>query len=344
MKDLKERVEYIDIAKGIGILLVILGHVVYDGNYPMKGAGSISDFIFSFHMPLFFIISGFCIKDSKKLDKSVLLKMARIYLLPYAIWSVLYVAAFQLFYTVHYQSSFISLDNHQFCHAISDCGIAPLWFLLALFISEVLVIAIKSLIKAKYWRYCLLIILAGISIVCSYWYNTIDNINILSQNWIMGTFRIVPTTFYVFLGYLMKDQINRLSQLRKKWIVIAIATAVQVLLCFVWTDSIDVHIFILGNPWLYFIKGINGSLMIILIAQTVHSKLLIKLGQKTKELMILHYPPFFYTLLLGYLLGKLFAPNVLGMIIIWVVTIGCCLFIDWLFSRFKVYRFIMGRE
>lgn len=44
-----KRVEWIDIAKGITMLLVILGHSVFG---VLRGA------IFSFHMPLFFILSG----------------------------------------------------------------------------------------------------------------------------------------------------------------------------------------------------------------------------------------------------------------------------------------------
>ena len=39
-----QRLEYIDIAKGIGIICVILGHMDND---------SIKQFVFSFHMPLF---------------------------------------------------------------------------------------------------------------------------------------------------------------------------------------------------------------------------------------------------------------------------------------------------
>lgn len=52
---MKERIEYIDIAKGIGILLVIAGHL-------FAYRGPISRWIFSFHMPLFFILSGICYK------------------------------------------------------------------------------------------------------------------------------------------------------------------------------------------------------------------------------------------------------------------------------------------
>ena len=46
---MKKRVQWIDCAKGIAILLVIIGHTI---GYPIR------EMIFSFHMPLFFILAG----------------------------------------------------------------------------------------------------------------------------------------------------------------------------------------------------------------------------------------------------------------------------------------------
>lgn len=49
---LKKRINYFDIAKGLGILLMIIGHMPIKNEY-------LKNFIFCFHMPLFFIISGY---------------------------------------------------------------------------------------------------------------------------------------------------------------------------------------------------------------------------------------------------------------------------------------------
>lgn len=69
----KVRLNYIDIAKGIGILLVVIGHTVKD-DYSHA-------IIFSFHMPLFFILSGFFIKPQNLKDN--FLKIWRSLLIPY---------------------------------------------------------------------------------------------------------------------------------------------------------------------------------------------------------------------------------------------------------------------
>ncbi len=52
------RVKFIDNAKAIAILLVVIGHT--DGI-----SKNLENFIFSFHMPAFFFISGFLLKDKK---------------------------------------------------------------------------------------------------------------------------------------------------------------------------------------------------------------------------------------------------------------------------------------
>lgn len=45
-----KRIEWVDLAKGIAILAVITGH---------ETSGFIKFLIFSFHMPIFFILSGY---------------------------------------------------------------------------------------------------------------------------------------------------------------------------------------------------------------------------------------------------------------------------------------------
>ena len=50
-----ERIAWIDAAKGIGILLVVLGHTF---NIPVW----LHNWIYSFHMPLFFLLAGLIIR------------------------------------------------------------------------------------------------------------------------------------------------------------------------------------------------------------------------------------------------------------------------------------------
>ena len=67
------RLTYMDIAKGIGILCVIAGHM---------GNSIINKFVFSFHMPLFFLISGYFI-SSRNSSRTILIKRFKQLLPPY---------------------------------------------------------------------------------------------------------------------------------------------------------------------------------------------------------------------------------------------------------------------
>ena len=50
------RNKIIDVFRGILILMVVLGH---------SGCTSLHDIVFLFHMPLFFVLSGFLIKKDR---------------------------------------------------------------------------------------------------------------------------------------------------------------------------------------------------------------------------------------------------------------------------------------
>lgn len=76
-----ERIQWIDIAKGIGISLVLIGH--------MEIANPLLVFIESFHMALFFFLSGFTFNGSVDF-KTFLGKKAKNLLLPYLSLGILY--------------------------------------------------------------------------------------------------------------------------------------------------------------------------------------------------------------------------------------------------------------
>ena len=76
-----KRYDYLDIAKGLGILAVVWAHIML--------VGWSHKVIYAFHMPLFFFISGMLF-GRKKYDSflSFLRKRAKRLLLPYALYSV----------------------------------------------------------------------------------------------------------------------------------------------------------------------------------------------------------------------------------------------------------------
>ena len=58
-----ERLKWVDAAKAIGLFLVFWGHILYGGS----SIGSvINRAIYSFHMPMYFILSGYVLRPESK--------------------------------------------------------------------------------------------------------------------------------------------------------------------------------------------------------------------------------------------------------------------------------------
>lgn len=336
----KTRVDYIDASKGIGIILVVVGHIVYGNRYDVSFAEFLTNCIFSFHMPLFFVLSGVCIKSNKALNKETLIAKSKSLLIPYCEWTIIYSLLFCIICL--YKKSWAYFDSTQQIHAITLCGLSPLWFLFALYISEIIVLAIKAV---KHKLFVLLGLLFG-SMLLSYCYNQhwFTTNNSFLNDTIIGLLRVSQTTFFLFLGYLSKDIINAISQLKgyQRLLIFIPCVVLFAFFCKYYNNKVDLHLFIIENPILYVFKAILGCLIVIIISTFFKTGLFVFLGRKTKQIMILHYPPFYYTYFLASILNKLFSPNLLGLIIITVITIVCCLLIDAIMRKTKIWHFLMG--
>lgn len=92
----RARNAWVDYAKGIGTLLVVFGHVwrgLHTAALPMNAQvfATIDAFIYSFHMPLFFLLSGLFIeRAARKPTPEVLRGKARTVVYPYVVWTLLY--------------------------------------------------------------------------------------------------------------------------------------------------------------------------------------------------------------------------------------------------------------
>lgn len=124
----QKRLSYIDTAKGIGILLVLIGH----SEYPST---NLITWISSFHMPLFFVLSGILFAHTgagTKNFKYFFKKKCTSILIPYAAFSVLSILASAILDS----GSFPEYLWVSLLQTVSLSGISVLWFLPTLFLSE----------------------------------------------------------------------------------------------------------------------------------------------------------------------------------------------------------------
>ncbi len=151
------RVNWIDSARFFAMILVIAGHHELFAPY-----GKV--WVYSFHMPLFFMLSGLFFKPAsfgKPLLKS-LVKYLRAYILPYAVAVILmaYVAGwargavFGRFGVESYDASWILKSSFFYGN-----GWGVLWFLPCLFTASVLMAVLCSLVQSEIVRAVIVIAL-----------------------------------------------------------------------------------------------------------------------------------------------------------------------------------------
>ncbi|MDP4204485.1 MAG: acyltransferase family protein [Bacteroidota bacterium] len=131
---MRERVTYIDLIKGVGIILVVIGHLPINTE--------LRRIIFSFHMPLFFFVSGLFHKQNN--PKDFILNKAKRLLIPYVFFFFLaefFTLAFDYPRHIGFQTqSFFDILNGQEYFTYN----VPLWFLLCLFEVSILYFFIRK--------------------------------------------------------------------------------------------------------------------------------------------------------------------------------------------------------
>ncbi|MBQ8189259.1 MAG: acyltransferase family protein [Lachnospiraceae bacterium] len=264
----KKRYAELDIAKGIGALLVITGHIQYISE-------GFRDFIVAFHIPLFFIIAGMLIciqeEDKKSLAKTVI-KKSRSILQPYFIFSLIFIVAQYEAYRIGSTITLELVKQNIFLTCIMY-GMSVLWFLGALFVGE---LAFLGVIKiCKKWAPVCLVIWLIISCIANRYlqYFCAIHADIPHISYWMYFFQVfirigIIATFIGGGFYLWR--------LRKKVKVASWAAGIIgmiALLVTVWISRInggvDLHFLVFNNELLYFAGAILGSVGVISISTAV---------------------------------------------------------------------------
>ncbi|MBO4374171.1 MAG: acyltransferase [Lachnospiraceae bacterium] len=264
-KDRRPRLGYFDIAKGIGIILVIIAHIEYVDF-------GIRNYIVSFHMPLFFVVSGMLschINETARDIKTVLLKKLKRIMLPYLVFSVLYpLIDLAYFYVTGNGDPFGSLRQN-----ISDTlvlyGNSVLWFLPTAFFGDMLFFLVMKAALSFSKKYAAYITAAVTLFVSLIIYFTLGN---RGEHFFIALVRFFPAAFFAATGYLMYLFIEKINIKR---LFLAAAGAVLLLLLILihnFNGTVDMHFGVYGNIGLYYINAIMGSLGVILISMAVDRK------------------------------------------------------------------------
>ncbi len=254
-----KRIEWIDNAKGILIVLVVIGHIcawlAYD-TYPMK-------WIYAFHMPAFFAVSGVLYRYSAKYRRPIgesVLKLARQLLVP--------CVGFELF---GYLFDGILFGFHEDLFTMIMTTVTEGfhynlgWYLITLFAAEVLLILTLKATENIYVLYGLCVI------------------SFLSACFIPVTVIMRVCTAYLFLllGYLMKPYFESPNHLAA-FVCLAVLSY-----CAYRNVRVDLNNGVLGSRKLFLPGALCGTYFIIYVSHYIRMSWF---GRHSLTIMGVHLP------------------------------------------------------
>lgn len=206
MNTYKKRIEWLDMAKGIAIILMVIGHTI-----PYN---AINKFIFSFHMPLFVILSGFTYKmpkDNKEIKsrfKKYIKQLVIPYILVLFVYNLLIFIGSADFSLISVFKEFVKkLIWGNGCDYvlfnINFTGVGPIWFLIALFFSKLLFDFLGCKFKESdvYGKLVL------------YSFGALFGIIIGKIIWLPQSFDLVFIfLLYLYIGFILKKYSNKLEK------------------------------------------------------------------------------------------------------------------------------------
>lgn len=242
MVDLKHRYNWIDWAKTFGIFLVILGHIDYT-------PAPVKSWLYSFHMPLFFLLSGLLFKP-RKTEDLIQHDLKRL-LYPYVIYNVALFIIYSILHIADNSFSIVFLKKSLLAILLgmgySTSWATPLcdsmWFIIGLFIIHVAVAIIGISNKQR----IALFTIVSIVIICALNNSGIRTIIPLDS-------AIIATPFFL-CGYYLKEIILKSDHNKISLLLISILSLLAFSVLQNYNGMVDIDMCLWGKSLLltYFV-------------------------------------------------------------------------------------------
>lgn len=274
------RYHSIDVAKGLGMLLVVLGHnwiVLHDN-------GELFRIIFSFHMPLFFFLSGIFLKESV-LFRDLIASKADAILKPYFFIMIVLGGILIIFRQTPpftYLTEVLYGTGDSISLATRDTiAMVPIWFLPHLFIASLFTWATLRIINAvRLHRLFIGLLIATLMVVGSQLIELFHQPHALLEGSLSGTndkeiqvrglpfsIDLVPaTTAFMLIGYLIKSKVGALNFHALRFTV---AVFLFSLSHYFFDETIDLNSRLYGNPIITFLQAMCGIYIILSVSTLI---------------------------------------------------------------------------
>lgn len=265
-----KRIEWLGVAKGIGILLVVLGHCMNINGRPFR-------LIFVFHMPLFFFLSGYVFHPGG--IRRTIVHKARTLLIPYVVFALIGLAFTLL---LPFWRSALTWDGIRWDLWFADpehIHNSSIWFLVCLYFVCVIFALLCHLSFPVMTFGAMVLYAAGI------WYaRHCGEFTVFGYHRLPLNLDVVPAAlaFYYF-GYAFKQYhlLEKPLDARSNQWAAAVFGLLAVGLCYLFNGYVNIHGLNFGNAVYYLIGGLSGTVMVVgasrIAAESPHLKPLKKI-------------------------------------------------------------------
>lgn len=266
------RIEWIDTAKGLGLLLVFIGHLK---------TPYLATWVYTFHMPLFFFLSGLVYKHHCWND--FIVKRFKRLVIPYfvlgsgifIIWCIIYMCQGENLV------EYVEMLKNFLCQR----GFWTVWFLAALFVASVLQWIIVAVTKDN--RKNILILSSFLCLLTFVYYRLGGKV----LPWCIDVACVAQ--FFMNMGYLSKKYYSLVGKdLKFSSLVIFVLLIINALSGFACIrfsgDSLDMSIGMYGNEILSLISAFSGIGATICFSRLFTNRFITYLGKNSMILFAWH--------------------------------------------------------
>ena len=288
----KKRNEYIDIIKAIGIISIVIGHscwIITQWNI------LIGPFVYSYHLMIFFVVSGYLYNEDKVYDRRSLLK----YLWQQTIRMVKLFFLYNLFFTLIHNillkqnlitgniyTGTIMLKNvlNGLRFVTNERLLGAFWFIPMMLVSKILFSCTYHFTKKRKVLMVIIMMFYGILGVglCIY------------QIFLPYRLQIsILSVFFIFVGLVIKQHWHVLDKYVFSFGWIPSSFVLYFILYFT-KSSIDLSVNKIINPWLFFLLTFIGvyfcfSLAKFILKSKKATSLFSLIGKNSMHIMALHF-------------------------------------------------------
>ena len=211
MNSIKQRYDFVDMAKGYGMLFIMIGHL---GITKLHDLFYFQVWIYSFHIPLFFFLSGFLFKPDVTVKRFALSKLRSI-VIPYFCTGLL-IIVYEIYHAACLSKLTWEFVGEQFRLLLVQRRTWTIWFLAALLICNIIAFALKKLLKKDLFVFIACVLIASGGLL--YYHFGGDKLP-----WDVDV--ALPAMVFFIVGYLVKKHIGSFQKIfyNKKITVIAFA-------------------------------------------------------------------------------------------------------------------------